>query len=113
MSEGGQGGVSPTLDELALEVSRLRELIESRLPLTPLYSLDQACTLLPARPRSLAQMLYRYRHELDLAMYRQDSRHRRYRMLSQADLVKLRAHLIRRPGQRTRAQVHQALAQAA
>jgi hypothetical protein len=97
------------LQHLALEVLHLMERIEvlerRDQPITPLYSLDQACTLLPTSIRSLHCMLQRYRADLDPVMYRHGPRHRRYRMLSHRDMLTLRARLIRRPGHRTRAQV--------
>lgn len=105
MSEGGQGGVSPSpesaLAEILQRLTRLEQQIQPYTPITPLYSLDQAATLLPARLDSLRQMLSHYRDHLDPPMYRQDFRHRRYRMLTHNDLLFLRSHLVR--PRRTRA----------
>lgn len=116
MSEGGQGGVSPSpesaLAEILHRLTRLEQQIQPYTPLTPLYSLDQACTLLPCRPGSLRILLSKRKHELDAPMYRHDSRHRRYRMLSHQDLLTLRSHLIRRPGYKSRRQALKDLAAA-
>lgn len=117
MSEGGQGGVSPTAPQATLaDILTRLDVIERQLqataPITPLYTLQQATILLPCIHVTLMKMLQRHRVLLDPPLYRHDKRHRRYRMLSQRDLLLLRSKLTYRPGQRSRSQVLKDLAAA-
>jgi hypothetical protein len=83
------------LADILQRLTRLEQSLQPYTPITPLYSLEQACTLLPTRLECLRQMLSQYRDHLDPPMYRQDFRHRRYRMLSHTDMLFLRRHLVR------------------
>src|SRR4029453_17149378 len=109
--EGGEGGAGPTPEQARADLqARVTRLEQQLTPLTPLYSLDQAATLLPARFDSLRVMLSRYRQDLDPPMYRRGPPTRPFRMLSHPDLLSLRSRLIRRPGAKTRAQAMKDLA---
>lgn len=92
---GGEGGGPASAarpSDLEARIARLEQLIT---PITPVYSMQQACILLPATEHALRQLLSRHRGSLDAPMYRHGPRHRRYRMLSHHDLLTLRAHLVR------------------
>lgn len=98
------------LVSLALEVQRLRERLDEYAPIMPLYSLDQACSLIPALKPTLMKLLQRHRAKLDPPLYRRDVRRRRYRMLSHRDVLTLRSLvLIRAPLSRSRKQALAAL----
>ena len=95
------------LSALALEVQRLRERVDTlertlqaHEPILPMYTLAQACALLPTLPTSLMHLLARKRALFDAPMYRRGPRHRRYRMLSHRDLLTARRLLLRTTAQR-------------
>ena len=112
-SEGGQGGVSPSLEAaLAVIQQRLDRLEQQTQPITPLYTLQQAATLLPCLHVTLEKMLHRYKADLDPPVYRRGPRIHRYRMLSHRDVLYLRARMYRRPGHRTRHQAMQEISAA-
>lgn len=88
--------------DLALQVQLLRERLDTLdrylqqfAPITPMYSLAQACHLIPVTESTLTHLLGRKRAHFDPPMYRHDKRHRRYRMLSHRDLLTARGFLLR------------------